>query len=80
MAQAKTIDDIFEQMSHFESRGSNIIVTHPVVRNMTENVLEQKSQFTESPEIPEGTRYFGFFDPDILDATYTLASNKTSFH
>ena len=80
MAEAKTIDDIFEQMSHFESRGSNIVVTRPVVRDMTENVLEQKSQFTESPEIPEGTRYFGFFDPDILDATYTLASSKTSFH
>ena len=80
MAEAKTIDDIFEQMSHFESRGSNIVVTHPVVRDMTENVLEQKSQFTGSPEIPEGTRYFGFFDPDILDTTYTLASSKTSFH
>ena len=76
--EAKTIDDIFEHTSHYESRGNTIIVYHPVVKDMTESVLEEKLVFTA--EDAEGTRYFGFFDPNIPDAKYFLASSKTSFH
>jgi len=56
-----TIDDLFEQMGHYVSRGSIIVVTNPVVKDMTEEVLKQKSQFDDYAKLPEGTRYFGFF-------------------
>ena len=80
MTEAKTIDDIFAQIGHFKSKGNNIVVTHPVVRDMTDDVLNQKWDFDPNAELAEGTRYFGFFDSDIPNASYLLASSKTSCH
>lgn len=80
MEMGKTIDDLFMEGRSFKSRGNTVKVTRPIVKDMTDAVLTQMGQFSKYPVILEGTRYFGFFDPNILDATYFLASSRSPFH
>ncbi|MFH1511133.1 MAG: hypothetical protein ABIF10_05560 [Candidatus Woesearchaeota archaeon] len=80
MQKSKTIDDIFKKFANFRSRGSIVRTKSPVIRDITEQVLDEKSFFTADPEIPKNTTYLGFFSPRFPDARYFIGSSKTSFY
>ena len=47
------IGDLFDQINHYEGSKDEVVVTHPIVRDMTQNVLDEKLHFNENAKIPE---------------------------
>ena len=78
--ESTSLDDLFEQMDHFESRGSEIVVARPVFSNIDDMVLKERAKRSSKPRIPERTTYFGFFDPEITRAQYIISSSQTYEH
>ncbi|MFH1848564.1 MAG: hypothetical protein ABH879_00080 [archaeon] len=57
--------NVFTDFGHYRNEGYLFRVEEPVVRDITEEVAAWRRHQPRSSPIPETTRYFGFFHPDI---------------